>query len=42
MQLVLDTVESCLGDVLIITCIAGYTYLGIILAGIVYRRMRRA
>ena len=38
---VMDTIQSCLGDVIIITTIAMYSYLGIVFAGLVYRRFVR-
>jgi hypothetical protein len=37
----MDIVQSCLGDVIIITTIAGYAYVGILLIGIVLKRHRR-
>ena len=37
----LDVIQSCMGDVYIITCIAGYTYLGILFAAVAIRRARR-
>ena len=40
--MLLDTIESCLGDVFIITAIACYAYIGVILVGFVARRLRRS
>lgn len=37
----LDVVQSCLGDVIIITTIASYVYIGVILTGYVLARLVR-
>ena len=34
----LDVIESCMGDVYIITCIAAYAYIGIWFASRLFRR----